>query len=71
MSWIKRLLEKNKEIWHYTCENRHKWESWESPGGGIFAPSTTCPRCKSIICRGEVYINGKKTEMGAAHTDFK
>ena len=68
------ICEKNKEIWHYTCENNHKWKSLQSPRGAfIYGESgqTKCPVCKSSICQGHVYINGKYAQMGAMHSDFK
>ena len=70
------MLEKIKawfrgEWWHYTCINGHKWKSLSSPGGGYYAPQTVCPACGSPICRGEVYIDGKKTGMGSIHRDFR
>lgn len=59
------------EVWHYTCQNNHTWKSRESPGGGYFAPKTRCPICKTEVCKGEIYINGKITAMGAVHCDYK
>jgi len=60
--------------WHYICENGHKWISSESPRGtylyGI-AGQTRCSVCKSKICNGSVYIDGKYAGMGAVHVDFK
>ena len=64
---------KNKEIWHYECENGHKWKSYSSPRGTyVYGESgqTRCPICGTPICRGEVYINGKLTAMGAVHVGF-
>lgn len=69
-----KLRQKNKEVWHYICENGHKWQSYSSPRGTyVYGESgqTRCPTCKSPICMGEVYINGKKTQMGAMHQDFR
>ncbi len=65
-----RERKKNNEVWHYNCENGHKWESYSSPGGGVYAPATTCPECKSEVCMGDVWINGKKTQMGAIHCAY-
>ena len=70
---IDKIREKNKEIWHYTCENGHEWESKQSPRGTYcFGESgqTKCPICKSPICAGRVYINGEYANMGAMHCDF-
>lgn len=58
-----KIRKKNKEIWYYTCENGHKWESYSSPGGSYCEyrfgmERTRCPECKSEVCMGEVYING-------------
>ena len=61
---------KNKDVWHYTCENGHTWVSRESPGGGVFAPSTTCPECYSTICKGDVYRDGNPTGAGACHMAY-
>lgn len=66
---------KNNEVWHYTCENGHKWESYSSPGGTFCEETygmlrTRCPTCNSDICMGSVYINGEKTAMGAVHIDM-
>ena len=64
----------SREVWHYTCKNGHKWENKQSPRGTyLFGESgqTKCPICKSSICRGEVYINGKITSAGAVHVDFQ
>ena len=90
MSWFKNLFptvkdmyddmdierKKRGEVWHYECENGHKWESYSSPTGTLCRDSygmteTCCPKCKSTICRGNVYKNGKLTDMGACHVDFK
>ena len=65
--------EKDKEVWHYTCINGHKWESFSSPRGTYYfgvSSQTRCPTCLSPICRGEVWINGKITGMGACHEGF-
>ena len=73
-NWIRKLFEKNKEVWHYTCQNNHKWKSRQSPRGTYcFGESgqTKCPICKTSICKGEVYINNKLTAMGSIHCDFK
>jgi len=72
---IDKIREKNREVWHYTCENGHKWKSYSSPTGSYCADvfgmeETCCPICKSKITIGNVYINGKKTQMGAMHCDF-
>ena len=63
-NWIKKIYEKDKEVWHYTCENGHSWKSYESPKGEFLFEEkcTRCPNCKTIICRGEVWINEKKKE---------
>ena len=66
-----KLFKKNKRIWHYICENGHKWEDKNSPGGGVFAKLTVCPQCRTEICMGNVYINGEKTQMGALHAAFR
>ena len=70
IAWFMHLINRNKEVWHYTCENAHKWKSYNSPGGGYYAPKTRCPVCNSEVCMGNVYINGKQTKMGAIHMDF-
>ena len=73
-NWFKKLFEKDKEIWYYECENGHKWKSRESPRGTyLFGEKgqTKCPICKSPICLGNVYINGKLTGMGSMHVAFK
>lgn len=67
---------KNNEVWHYTCNNGHKWRSYSSPTGSFCSnkygmSETACPECKSTITMGEVYRNGIKTQMGAIHMDFK
>jgi len=66
---------KNKEVWHYTCECGHKWKSYSSPTGSFCTSNygmkeTSCSKCGSTICRGEVYINGKYANMGACHMGF-
>lgn len=71
---IFKWLFKYKEVWHYTCINGHKWESYRSPRGTyVYGEDgqTRCPICKSPVCRGEVYINGEYANMGACHMDFK
>ncbi len=68
-----KLRQKNKEVWHYTCENGHKWESYSSPRGTyVYGESgqTRCSVCGSTVTMGEVYINGKKTQMGAMHMAY-
>jgi len=73
-NWLKKLYLKNKEVWHYTCENGHKWETTQSPRGTyVYGESgqTRCPTCKSPICKGKVYINGKYANMGAMHIGFR
>lgn len=67
---------KNKEVWHYTCENGHKWKSYSSPTGSFCADNygmkeTACPTCRSKICMGNVYKNGKLTGVGACHMGFR
>jgi hypothetical protein len=70
LEWLK-----NKgEVWHYECENGHKWNSRQSPrgtycygvGGQTRCEECGCPRTTSIV-----YIDGKITSMGAIHIDFK
>lgn len=66
---------KNNEVWHYICNNGHKWKSYSSPTGSYCRDKygmeeTACPECHSTICMGNVYINGKKTQMGAMHMNF-
>lgn len=84
-SFVKRMYEKidehkknENEIWHYICQEGHKWKSYSSPkgnaGGGVnlcYEECTKCPICKTEVCMGNVYINGKETQMGAMHCDFK
>ena len=73
INWVKKIIQHNKEIWHYTCINNHSWESMQSPRGMyVFREKgqTKCPICKTPICKGEVYINGIKTKMGAIHVGF-
>lgn len=67
---------KRGEVWHYICINGHKWKSFSSPTGSFCSDKygmteTACPDCGSTICKGDVYINGKLTCMGAMHMDFK
>ena len=67
--------QKRGEVWHYECENGHIWESYESPTGSLCKlefgmKETSCPQCESLICKGNIYINGKKTKMGAIHINF-
>ena len=66
---------KRGEVWHYTCINGHKWESYSSPTSGMMADKyslkeTMCPKCGSTISLGNIYRNGKKTQMGAMHCEF-
>lgn len=67
---------KRGEVWHYECENGHKWKSYSSPTSFYSAEKygmeeTCCPECGSTICKGDVYRNGIKTGMGARHIGFK
>ena len=74
----KEMDEKRKErreVWHYTCENGHKWKSNSSPTSTFCRDNygmkeTACPKCNSTICMGSVYINGKFANMGAIHCGF-
>lgn len=69
----KRESERSGEVWHYICENGHKWDDWKSPRGTCLygkSGQTKCPTCKTSVCMGNVYINGKKTQMGAVHCYF-
>ena len=66
---------KKGEVWHYTCDKGHKWESYSSPTSTFVAEKfgmmrTRCPKCFSDVTKGEVYINGVKTNMGAIHVGF-
>lgn len=75
LGWLlgtKQIL-KPREIWHYTCINGHTWESKQSPRGTYCfgeLGQTRCPVCKTPVCKGDVYIDGKSTTMGAMHIDF-
>lgn len=72
-NWLKKIIEHNREVWHYTCENGHKWKSFQSPRGTYVygeRGQTKCPTCKSPVCMGKVYINGKYANMGARHLAF-
>ena len=71
---IKKIFLKNKEVWHYTCENNHKWKSIQSPKGTyIYGESgqTKCPICRTPICIGNVIDKNGKTLYGAYHMEFK
>lgn len=70
-----KIRKKNDKVWHYTCINGHKWESYSSPTSFTFAINnemepTMCPECDSTVCQGSVYINGKYANMGAMHMGF-
>lgn len=68
-----RLYLNNGEIWKYTCKNGHKWESLQSPKGTYLYGEdgqTKCRICKTPICKGDKYINGK-LYGGAIHQAFK
>lgn len=76
-NWLRDIFNKNKEVWHYTCINGHKWKSSQSPCGNAIGgfnlcgdPCTRCPECGTEICKGDVHINGKLTNMGAIHSGF-
>mgnify|MGYP001592815139 CR=1 FL=1 len=67
--------EKQNIVWHYICKNGHKWNSHSSPTGSFcadnyFMEETICPECKTTICTGKVYKNGKATGEGSIHIWF-
>lgn len=66
---------KDKKVWHYECVNGHKWKSYSSPTSTYCRDKygmteTCCPECKSVVCKGDVYVNGKLTGMGAQVIGF-
>jgi len=67
------FFKKKKEVWHYTCKNGHKWKSNSSPRGTYVygeEGQTKCPTCESPVCKGDLYINGNPTTIGAMHKDL-
>lgn len=63
------------EIYHYECQEGHKWKSYSSPTGSYCAgkfgmEETRCPKCATTICKAMIYKNGVYLNQGTVHEMF-
>lgn len=74
MIWPFNRSRKPVEIWHYECENGHKWVSPYWPTSTYIETlygknATRCKECGSTIVQGDLFRDGQPAG-GAIHVRF-